>query len=95
MTTENKIAHLTQQRDRLRRQQIEAIGNGSFLREENAKLREALEEVTRCAFCNGKGSHDYGSSVGEFGTLVCKVCDGTGRNFRGSEKARAALEDKP
>lgn len=55
-------------------------------------LRDALEEVCSCERCDGRGKL-YGAISGN--AMECPYCQGTGRDYHGSEKARKLLEAKP
>lgn len=72
--------------------------------EECERLREALDEVTTCPTCNGEKvwTPECQGCLSGYGSCTCTTekpmpcpqCDGSGRDFAGSDKARAALEGK-
>ena len=68
------------------------------LRDANAELRAALDEVTLCPTCDGTGImeldcdaclNERPHSKCEYPRLACAHCEGTGRLWNDSEKAKA------
>lgn len=62
---------------------------------ERDALRAALEEVCRCSKCQGSGSLTANSVFGPNSKVQCYICEGTGRDYHGSELAKKLLDGKP
>lgn len=104
-TIEVSIERLRAERDHEKRVSTELIADLvscqkaleelDTLRAERDRLREALEEACRCNHCGGDG-WNYAAVLDAPPTQEqCRRCEGAGRDYHGSAKARAVLEGKP
>lgn len=91
-----RIDELTSERDALRaalegtRTRLVAMTKlAASLDDETESLRAALKEVCRCSRCSGSGR---APALPEWVVITCGLCNGTGRDYRGSEVAKRLLE---